>query len=206
MNSFKKIIIFCITICTALSLNVVRSFASDSTQQYRNALIKINHEYGTNIEFGSVDTTKVSLSDYETTAREIAAEQKALEEYIHNRNTYKGKQFYFDTFAKAKKKTKTVTKDASGWNGFKISATYDVTGTKISNPRSIKVKQRVPLLSDDFTPYSGPSSKIIDSGRTLTVTFVGSVWRTERDHQTGATSNYTEFKNIKLYSEFYYDS
>lgn len=69
--------------------------------------------------------------------------------------------------------TKTVTKDCWGevGNSLSMTATYDVTGTTISNPRDIYVSGKI--IGTWFSSYTSPDISIIDSGRTLAVSYTG---------------------------------
>lgn len=74
-----------------------------------------------------------------------------------------------------------------------MTATYDVNGTVISNPRGIYVSGKIPGIW--YKIYGNPVTNILDSGRTLAVTCTGEY------HALDMT-----FSGIKEYCEFYYDS
>lgn len=186
----------CLSIVMAVMLLLGESMVVSAAEvvpndPYQTVLMSINEEYGLQLGYEPVNPEKTSLEEYEKMARSLAISQKELEEYIANREEYVGKGIP----SMARSSTKTVTKDC--WspydNYFTMTATYDVNGTAISNPRDIHVNDK--SLVAHFSSYAQPSTDIIDSKRTLAVTFVGEY------HMMGS-----HISGIKVYCEFYYDS
>lgn len=192
----KKLFSLVLSTVLLLSMSLTAFAAPSSDSAYREILETVNAEYGLNLEFGSVNTATVSLTEYESTVRTVALEQKLLNELIAQRKEH---PLSNDApFAEARA-SKTVTKDV--WNyttTFTMTATYDVNSNSISNPRSFSVNRKVGAVLNGiyYTPNNGsPSTSIIDSGRTLAVTYYGT-WYTKE----------ITLANTKFYSEFYYDS
>lgn len=150
----------------------------------------INEKYGQEIGVESVDTSKVSIEEFEAMATSLAIQQRELKECIRNRETYVPKGMgLFSTLST----TKTVSNPSWQSDAYTITATYDVNGTFISNPRDIKISARG--IMTYTCNHGSPTTSIIDSGRTLTVSAYGTV------QGGGAT-----FTNVYVYTEFYYDS
>lgn len=188
----KKYLCIVMTMFLLLGQNTV-ALAAESTayDPYQALLVEINEEYGLQLGYVPVDSGKVSLEEYERTARSIAASQKELEEYIANREEYFGEGNPF----LLRSSSKTVTKDCWGerGNSLTMTATYDVNGTTISNPRNIFVNSKV--FGIWFSSYANPITSILDSGRTLAVSYTG-------DHHVLDMT----FTEVTVYCEFYYDS
>lgn len=178
-----------------LSFCITATAAPSNDTAYRNILNSINTEYGLNIGYGSVNADKISVDEYEQLVRQIASEQRELNDMIAERATY---PLSNATTLIEPRASKTVTKDV--WNyetTFAITATYDVNGTAISNARSISIDRKLGAILNGITyhPSSGPTTQLLDSGRTLSVTYYGTWWTAE-----------VQLHNIKFYTEFYYDS
>ena len=166
--------------------------------EYRMILESINKEYGTEIGYYPVDIEKISLTEYEEIARELAISQSELEKMIATRQIYDYKDDRTSNIAALTSTTKTVNQDVWHYeNTAYITATYTVNGNVISSPSgiSVHIKPAAAILGVSYTPNIGyPTTAITDGGRTLTVTYYGT-------YVSGAT-----FTNIKFYTEFYYNS
>lgn len=185
--------IFSLALMVAVMLNfTVTAFAAEesSVVSYNKVLAEINEEYGQEIGIESVDISQVSIEEFENIARSLAVQQKMLKEYVANRENYisNGIDLYSTTSV-----SKTVSKPSWQSDDYIITATYDVSGTRISNPRNIKID--VSGILYYICNHGYPVTDIIDSGRTLTVSAYGTV-------QGGGVT----FTNIYVYTEFYYDS
>lgn len=193
----KKLISFIMASIFLFSFSMTTMAAGSSDDAYKNILNEINEEYGLDIGYSPVDASAISLDTYEHTVRSVAIQQKELNDFIVQRQEHPLSEI--STYAEPRA-TKTITKDV--WNyetTFEINATYDVNGNSISNPRSISVSRKLGATLNGifYSPNSGsPSTKIIDSGRTLTVTYLG----------TWSTIDGLSLANVKFYTEFYYDS
>lgn len=189
----KKIISLVLSMVFFISINCT-AFAADSPEiPYQNILYNINRNYGLNLEYESVDTSKVSLEEYEQFVTSVAIQQKKLYQLILQRELYSLKGLNISVEPRA---SKTITKDTWQYgDAFSISATYDVNGVVISNPRNISINEKKwPVVR--YTPNAGsPTTNIIDSGRTLTVKYYGTY-----------TAIDVSVSNVQLYAEFYYDS
>lgn len=187
-----------IIIITFLSnLFYINVFAAGSDNEYRNVLDEINNEYGLEIGYGSVDINEVSLEEYKAYVEQVAIQQKELKELIDNRSSFDS-----DERINQFRGTRTVSKAVWGVydDSFKIQATFDVNGMIISNPRDFSIQRTLLAIigQEYFDPNQGsPTSAIIDSGRTLAVTYVG----TYHAHSSGGSVVLT---NITMYTEFYY--
>lgn len=160
---------------------------------YVKVFAEINEEYGLQMGLQEVDTSKISLEEFEILVRDVAIQQKELKEYIANREEYisnGGNSFL------ARSSTKTVKKNCVNNDNFYMKVTYDVNGNQISNPRSIVIGSNVLLTT--YTCNNGyPVTQIIDAGRTLTISSYGTWYD---------VVSKVSFTNIYLYTEFYYDS
>lgn len=163
---------------------------------YKIVLEKINEEYGTHIGYITVDPNEINLIEYESEARKVAEEQVIMYQMIASRVECAAPEFLPNIY----NTRLTKTRDSDVWNyetRVFITATYDVSGTTISNPRNISytLKPLAILLGVNYTPDSGyPTTTIIDSGRTLGVIYIGTL------HSGG------DFGNTLFYTEFYYNS
>lgn len=196
----KKMLALSLVVVLSTNFNGVASMAQtfDGDAEYRLILDEINEEYGVNIGFVSVNASEVSLIEYENAARKLAVQQKQLYNMIESRLEY---QVVVDGSERdGLRSTKTKDSDVWNWEGVAyITATYDVNGTRISNPRGISehIKLTSMLLGITYVPYSGyPTTNIVDSGRTLTVTYRGTYFDGVGD----------TFSNVLFYTEFYYNS
>lgn len=134
-------------VCVAsfLSMNMV-AFASGDP--YERILDKVNAEYGTDIEYVQVDASEVSLEEYEKVTREVAKEQKNLSDLI----AYRVECAEPIGMLLATMETKHITKDVWGYEDkYTITATYDVEGNAVSNPRNIYANDKVLFCSTDST-------------------------------------------------------
>ena len=192
----KKIVTLVMAFMLLFSFSATAMAASTNDAEYKQVLNEINEEYGLNLGYSPVDTSVISLSKYEETVRSVAIQQKELNDFIAQRQEHPLSEI--STFAAANT-SKTITKDVWSYETtFEITATYDVDGHFISNPRSISVNRKLGAILNGiyYSANNGyPTTDIIDSGRTLTVTYYGT-W-------SGAGIN---LPNTKFYTEFYYDS
>lgn len=180
-----------------LSFGVVvcaKDITDDS--EYRLLLDNINKQYGTDIGYYPIDPSKISLAEYEDAARKIAESQRDLELMILSRTSqYDSNDIISDNL----RSTKTKDKDVWNYENWAyITATYDVNSNVISNPRNISIhmKPAAIALSVSYSPNIGyPTTSIIDGGRTLAVTYYGTL------NNSGIS-----FSNIKFYTEYYYNS
>ena len=170
------------------------ALASSPENMYKEVLEEINDTYGLDLEYCPVDTSKVSIEEYRNVVEQVAIQQRDLKNMIEKRSSLDSSNREILT-----RETKTITKSVwqenlSGY--FKITATYDVNGMNVSNPRNIYYSRTFAAiyLGIDFSPYPGyPTTSIIDSHRTLGVTYKGV-------YIAGNTS----LGNVTLYTEFYY--
>lgn len=188
-----------VSVVILLSSNMTVWAGEPRDAEYRKIMQEINEEYNLNLGYVEIDPEAISLSEYEDILREVASDQKELYDLIAQREEHLVSEQSIEGFAMAAV-TKTVTKGVLGGyeNMFEVTATYDVSGTTISNPRSIKLSATMAAsaLRFRYSPNSGyPTTSIIDSGRTLAVTYYG----------TFSTPEFT-VSNVLFYTEFYYDS
>ncbi len=73
----QKTVTMLLITCILFSTFSFTAFASNDAK-YRAILERINNEYGTNLGYCPVDSSKISISEYESATRKIAAEQKML--------------------------------------------------------------------------------------------------------------------------------
>lgn len=168
--------------------------ASGTENKYKETLEEINETYDLDLEYCPIDTSKVSIEEYRNVVEQVAIQQRDLKEMIEKRASQDNSDRLIST-----RETKTVTKSVwqDGLSGsFKITATYDVNGMIISNPRDISYHRTLSaiILGINYSPYPGyPTTNILDTGRTLSVTYYGV-------YIAGNTS----VGNTMLYTEFYY--
>lgn len=161
--------------------------------EYENILNSINAEFGLDIGYGSVDSEKISLDQYEALTRKVAKQQRELLDYIEsNKNT--NNKFKDSKNLIQARITKTRTSGVWGYEStFKITATYDVNGNQVSNISKLSlsiVSSTAKLIST-----SSPSITKIDGGRTYGVEYIADIMLSG-----------IQFKDISLYTEFYYSS
>lgn len=190
----KKIICFALAAVMLFNFSTTAVAAEvSSNDRYVEVLSEINEEYGQELVLQNVDPSKISLEEFEVLMRDLAIQQKELKEYIANREEYISDRTNLNF---ARSSSKTVKKDCWNADSFYMTATYDVNGTQISNPRNITIGTSIPF--GYYTCNVGyPTTQIIDSGRTLTVTAYG----TYNNNFAGI-----HVSNFHLYTEFYYDS
>ena len=190
----KKIISLALMAVMLVGFNITVFAAEESSiDPYVQVLAEINEEYGQQLILQDVDASKISLEEFEVLMRDMAAQQKELKEYVANREEYISDGVNTNL---ARSTTKTVEQECWNDSSFYVKATYDVNGTHISNPRNISVGSSIPFGT--YTCNVGyPTTQIIDSGRTLTVTAYG----TFDNYFAGV-----HISNVYVYTEFYYDS
>lgn len=193
----KKIISIISILAIFLATSTTTLAKTPDDAAYREIMQKINEEYNLDLGYVEVDSDVISLGEYEAELRSLAIQQKEVNDMIAQRRVYQGSEKYRARAVTSKTVEKAV------WGGysyqFKIKATYDVSGTTISNPRAISISRTLAAAASDldYTPNIGsPTTDIIDSGRTLTVTYYGAY--TAGGRLIAA--------NVKLYTEFYFDS
>lgn len=158
---------------------------------YLQVLQQINATYGTDLQFDYVDKQAISIEEYQTFIESIAQRSAEAEASISTRQLVNS----VDELSLTYSGIKTVTKDVwGGWASvFSITATYSVNENRISEFNNASINNKQPL-SYKYKPDSTlPKTSTIDAGRTLTVTFTGTIQNTE-----GTISA----SNVKLYTEF----
>lgn len=192
MAVMKRVTAILISLAMTMLLCTPAYAAEFVDDEYVQILNEINEEYHTDIGYGYVDKEKVSLDEYrefmETVAQYSAETDEAIRKRHNNMEVLNAGIALAST-------QRTATADVWGsWaSSFAVTATYTVNGNKIVSLQSAKVKNKN-ILGFLYTANAGsPTSSIIDSGRTLTVTFYGTVRSIE-----GAISA----TNVKLYTEF----
>ncbi|MDR2888637.1 MAG: hypothetical protein LBV33_02220 [Lachnospiraceae bacterium] len=187
--------IFSLVVATILMLSAsLTAFASSSSDdaQYREMLNEINAEYGLDLGYAPVDINVISLDTYEENIRAVAIQQHELKEMIENRQENSDTRLIFT------RASKTVTKDALPFDVFTITATYDVNGNQISNPRNMYVSGKaINLITGEaYFVTSGPHTSIVDGGRSLLVDFYG----------THITALGIPVNNVRVHADFAYNS
>ncbi len=160
---------------------------------YQAVLEQINSEYGTDLEYIPVTSDKATIEEYEAFVRMVASNSARTEDEIENRTV-----FLPDSNENAlatMSGSKSVTHDTWGsWaTSFSITASYNIDGNKISAFNDAYVNNKVPVLYFFQKDAGYPTHSIIDSGRTLAVTFYGTVYESNLQFSIG---------NVKLYAEF----
>lgn len=166
-----------------------------NTDPYAAAVNEINDKYDTELGVGEFDHSKVALDEFYQIIEEEAQRQAALEAAINSRH-FNTESLNAGDGIMAIAASKSATKDAWGYETqYSITANYTVNGNKITGFQNAYVSSKN-LLFFQFVANSGyPVTSIIDSGRTLTVTFVGT-------HFLVGTSEIIPILNTKLYAEF----
>ncbi|MGD9568683.1 MAG: hypothetical protein AB7V48_10205 [Sedimentibacter sp.] len=193
----KKIISIILVVVMILGLNINVFAVSSDTLAYEAVLDRINTEYDLNLGYVTVDASKVTLEEYENKIRELAAQQRELLDYIASKETIEPnmEQTEFAPYAVVEK-TRTKPTWTSG-EYFTITATYNVyDGTRIGTCKDAKINLTLAaILSNVYlTNISAPSYRVIDSGRTSTVSYTATV------HYNSIIG----IDNVTLYTEFYY--
>jgi hypothetical protein len=140
---------------------------------------------------------------HEATTRKLAIQQRELLDYINSKEaTSVTANVISSNLLKAKVASSSVTKTKSKpvWNFeslFNIKATYTVTGGSsigYCSKASYSATTNALLSGAFFAATTGPTYKVIDSGRTSTVTYTGTF---------GYSSNIATYENVTFYTEFY---
>lgn len=194
----KKMLCLCLVLVLITGFSGTSVFAASDISPYERTLNSLNQEFDLNLGYIPVDESKVSLEKYEKTARELAIQQRALIDYISNRENQINKIANpLKDIMPLATVTKTSTKDV--WNltaYFSITATYNViNNSTISSMRNARLnsKNAAIITNTYITGLSGPTYSIIDSGETGTVKYVGTI---HFDSIIGIS-------NTVFYTEFY---
>ena len=195
----KKVFSFILVVVLSIGCLITTYASTNDVSPYENILNSINKEYNLELGYVEVDENKVSVKEYTRITRKIAKQQRELLDYIAEREKEVQTSKLSDEMGiiNATTVTKTRTKDVWGFEAyFKIKATYDVTGIRISSMRnaSLDYKLWAHLTDTYITDLSSPTYGIIDSGRTGTVKYIG-------DLHYGP---FTTYENVSFYTEFYY--
>lgn len=158
---------------------------------YAQVLQRTNDVYATDLKFDYVDENVVSVDEFQRFVESVAEYSASTGDSAE----YRQSADLADVMTSSNTEIKSSTKDVwGGWsNAFSISAEYAVNGNRIAEFRSASVNNKQPLIYR-YAPNSGtPVTTIVDSGRTLTVAFNGSVQNAE---------DTISVSNVKLYAEF----
>lgn len=160
---------------------------------YKAVLEQINAEYGTDLEYIPVTSDTATVEEYEAFVKMVAANSVRTENEIENRAVCLPD--LNENAIATMSSSKSVTHDTWGsWaTSFSITASYNVEGNKISAFNNAYVNNKVPVLYFFQKDAGYPTHSIIDSGRTLAVTFYGTVYDSKLQFSVG---------NVKLYAEF----
>lgn len=194
----KKVFSFIfMTICVFM-INFSALASSIQTSSYEAVFQDIITDYNLNLTFEGVNPDKISLLDYENAVRAIAIEQKATLDYMEQKLADNGLNDVDLTFGLSRSSVYRDVTKSTNTQYCNIRAQYyaNLDQHRVGSFQGAQLLiVNTGCLGTFVANQSGPSSSIIDGGRTLMVSFTGDI------HPCG---NSYGIGNMTIKSEFTY--
>ena len=186
--------ILMIVLCFSFNGNVL---AADVDAPYEAILNEINKQYNLELGYVPVDTSKISLEEYEEKTIEFASQQRELLNYIASQEACEN---VLGGRATGSYVNKTRTKDTSGITSpyYSITATYTVyDNMRISSYSSASLNRKTMAQVNNvyLTNITSPTFILLNTTRTLAVRYTATI------HYDSAYG----YDNTVLYAEFNYN-